>query len=227
MDWIVKSSDHIVRIGYYDSSGLPVYVSRPLATEEVSDCDWFQVARDRKGVVGYFSVPYVQHYSEDRYEYIISVSKMFRYMDREGTTCEGILVVDMQYKEFADLMKRTKMEQSGYIYVMDEYDQIVWHPNMRQISCGLYNENTNSVVKQIVGTTTDYDEGRERIIMAVPLWYGRWRLIGVSYVDEAVKIVRVIIQTIFAAIGIGVFLAFCRSSIYFFFCRKTSSTAGI
>lgn len=220
VDWIVKSSDHIVRIGYYDSSGLPVYVSRPLATEEVSDCDWFQVARDRKGVVGYFSVPYVQHYSEDRYEYIISVSKMFRYMDREGTTCEGILVVDMQYKEFADLMKRTKMEQSGYIYVMDEYDQIVWHPNMRQISCGLYNENTDSVVKQIVGTTTDYDEGRERIIMAVPLWYGRWRLIGVSYVDEAVKIVRVIIQTIFAAIGIGVFLAFAGAAYTSFFVGK-------
>ena len=53
-----------------------------------------------------------------------------------------------------------------------------------------------------------------------PYGTGDWRLIGVSYVDEAVKIVRVIIQTIFAAIGIGVFLAFAGAAYTSFFVGK-------
>lgn len=226
VDMITKSDDSIVRVGYYDALGSPVYVSKPLKmeTENVSGCDWFQVALARNGTAAYYSVPYVQHYCEDRYEYIISVSKMFHYTAQNGDTCEGVVVVDIRYKEFADLMKRTRLEESGYTYVLDEYDQIVWHPNMRQIASGLYHEEVGAVVKQVVGTTTDCVDGRERVLTAIPLCYGRWRMIGVSYLDESAKIVTVILQTIFIAAGIGLFLAFVGSVCISFFIGKPIRT---
>lgn len=226
IDMIMKSDDNIIRVGYYDMQGAPVYVSKPLKmeTEYVSDCDWFRVALARNGTAVYYSVPYVQHYCENRYEYIISVSKMFHYTAKNGDICEGVVVVDIRYKELADLMERTRLEESGYMYVLDEYDQIVWHPNMRQIASGLYHEDVNAVVKQVVGTTTDRVGGRERILTAIPLSYGRWRMIGVSYLDESAKIVTVILRTICIAGIIGLVLALVGAVCISFFIGKPIRT---
>lgn len=78
------------------------------------------------------------------------------------------------------------MGNRGYIYVIDEYGDIVYHPQQQIIYVGLKHEDIQFALKNDDGSYYYDLMGERRIITINTVNYTNWKIVGISYLDEIV-----------------------------------------
>lgn len=146
--------------------------------------DWFKSAIARP--VDYiFEPPHVQRIFEGRRPWVVSLCRSVTfYKNKSAVTL--ITMVDMNFSAIEQLCKQVSLGKRGYIYIIDQSGNIIYHPQQQIIYAGLKNENITEALSKNPGSYFDDFQGERRIMTIKNISFTNWKMVGISYVDELV-----------------------------------------
>ncbi len=104
--------------------------------------EWYKKAIESKGKIC-ISSSHVQNIVNGKYQWVVSLSRAI--IDSETGTVIGALLVDLNYNVINNLCKKINLGNKGYIFLLDEQGNIIYHPKQQLIYNGLINEMTLEV----------------------------------------------------------------------------------
>lgn len=187
MDYFKESSSDITDMAVFKADGSLLYSTSGEMNQqeaEITSQEWFQKALLWQGSSTYFSSPHVQHLFGSQRNFVITLARSFYYDYSNNEQQTGVILMDVRYSAFEKLIKNTRLSVSGYLYILDEHNNIIIHPQMQMIYSDLYQEDTEPVVEHVLGITQDTTGSRQRSLIIVTLANTRWRMVGVAYYNE-------------------------------------------
>lgn len=187
LDYLKKSNSDITAVAVLRSDGSSIYVTGGTLNEApatIAREEWFEKALSWQGASTYFSTPHVQHLFGAQRNFVISLARAIYYYGVDGAQRTGVLLMDVRYGAFAELIEGTRLAASGYLYILDENDEIIFHPRIKMLDNGLAEEDVAAAVDKVIGVTSDRFGGRARTLIIESLSGTRWRMVGVAYLDE-------------------------------------------
>jgi two-component system sensor histidine kinase YesM len=175
----------IVTLAVFNENG-DIVVCNPYGEYDknykISEQKWFQDSLNNVGEYNFIS-PHVQRIFVGMRPWVVSLCK--------GTNVPGssetwVVMVDMNFSVMEQLCKRVSLGNRGYIYVIDEYGDIVYHPQQQIIYVGLKHEDIQFALKNDDGSYYYDLMGERRIITINTVNYTNWKIVGISYLDEIV-----------------------------------------
>lgn len=109
---------------------------------DVKQKEWYKKAIERNGKI-YISSSHVQNIVNGKYQWVVSLSRAIR--DKQSNEMAGALLVDLNYNVINNLCKKINLGYKGYIFLLDEEGNIIYHPKQQLIYNGLINEKTLEV----------------------------------------------------------------------------------
>lgn len=147
---------------------------------DVTKEPWFQTTLERTDNL-YFTTPHVQYIfdsSENQYRWVITFTRSVEITS--GTSTEqGILLLDISYSSFQQLLDNITLGNQGYLYMVSSKGELIYHPKMQLIDVGLAEENYEKAALSREGTYEEYYEGEKRSITVKTVGYTGWKLVGV------------------------------------------------
>jgi len=137
----------------------------------------------------FYSPPHIQNLFAGPYRWVVSLSKQIQYRvnNKEHS---GILLVDANFKMIDDLGGRVTLGSKGYVYLIDSYGNIIYHPQQQLIYNGLKYENVEEVLRYNFGSYIDTMGEVDRLITVKTIDSIGWKVVGVSYMDDLVTTQR-------------------------------------
>lgn len=132
-----------------------------------------------------FSAPHVQNLFKGQYKWVVSMSRSIT-LNKGNKKVEGVLLVDVNFKAIDELSRRVSLGKKGYVYIVDEAGNIIYHPQQQLIYIGLMYENVEQALKYAYGSYKDTSNGEQRLITIKTVSNVGWKIVGVSYMDEIV-----------------------------------------
>lgn len=209
LDLMRASRGDVTALAFFLEDGSLLYgTDGPLrrSPEQVRQTPWFQKALGWQGTVTYFSPPHVQDLFENQRRFVITLSRSLPYT-QEGQQKLGVMLMDLDYLAFSQVLNAVPLGESGYVYLMDDQGRLVTHPRLQQIYAGLAVEDRAAVLRQQVGTTEDRIAGRDRTLIVGTVSPTRWRLVGVAYAEEILSLQAQFLRTVFIVAGAGALLS--------------------
>ncbi|MDO5021832.1 MAG: sensor histidine kinase [Eubacteriales bacterium] len=211
------SSPEIINIAVFNETGGLIFsadgdLRKPIS--HVEHENWFKKTIEREGSSAFFSKPHVQSIFDSRYSHVITLSQAFRY-GKGGSTHLGVIMFDVDYGKFNQLINNTSLGKSGYTFVIDENDSIVLHRFKSELDLKLIEEKLSPIADTILGTKSAEQNGRECVYIIQSLEQTRWRMVGLAYVDEISQMqssfkrlfIIALISTASIAMSMAVFLS--------------------
>lgn len=178
------NKDKLISVACYTNDGKLTEAS-PIATEkngvDVKSQKWFQ---DAAGELEnfHFSTPHVQNLFDDpsyRYYWVVSLSRTVE-LTRNGSSMQGVLLVDMNYSSIEQLLEKANTDTSGeYVYLMASDGEIIYHPKQNLIPMGLYQENNDKAAGYEDSTVKENFHGEKRLVTVKTISYTGWKLVSV------------------------------------------------
>ncbi len=187
LDYLKKSNSDVTAVAVFRADGSSIYATGGAVNEApgvIAQEEWFQKALSWQGASTYFSAPRVQHLFGVQRNFVVSLARAIYYYGVDGAQRTGVLLMDVRYGAFAELIEDTRLAESGYLYILDERDKIIFHPRIEMLENGLAEEDAAAAVEKVIGVTSDEFDGRARTLIIESLSGTRWRMVGVAYLDE-------------------------------------------
>lgn len=150
------------------------------------------------------SSSHVQNLIAGKYPWVITLSRDV--WDTKTNQHKGTLLVDLNYKVIEGLCSDIQLGKSGYVFIINQAGDIVYHPRQQLIYSGLKSELIHRVKNISDGYLTAEVDGREVLYIIKTSQYTGWTVVGVSYLDELFYN-RSQLEYYFAMIAIFCFLA--------------------
>jgi two-component system sensor histidine kinase YesM len=93
-------------------------------------------------------------------------------------------MVDMNFSAIEQLCRRVSLGKRGYIYIIDQSGNIIYHPQQQIVYAGLKSENIAEALSKNPGSYYDDFQGEKRIMTIRNISFTSWKMVGISYVDE-------------------------------------------
>ena len=185
LEALIDSRDDLIRIAAFDMDGRTIVSTeseRLWKPEDVVMEQWFRRARDGEGDF-FFTGPHTQSLSPSE-DLVISYSTVINYGDINRKTSPAVLLIDLNFNAVSNLSENVNLSSSGYIYIISNDGNIVFHPRMGEIGKGTFSEDLESVEEHVYGTYISEFEGRKRLTIIQTVSQTRWRIVGVAFMDE-------------------------------------------
>ena len=104
---------------------------------ELLELDWVQKTYEKKGSTA-ISPSHVQNLVDGKYEWVITLGK--------ALGSDGIFFVDLNYSSISELCRGISFGSKGYIYILDEYGNLIYHPQQQLLYSGLKEEKIQEVL---------------------------------------------------------------------------------
>ena len=132
----------------------------------------------------YLSSAHVQHMIQGERPWVITLSRYIPDpMNKEG----GVLFVDLNYSAIRKLCDDSSVGKKGYIFILDEDGNIVYHPQQQQ----LYNELQTEYIDEVMNCQTDVlnmgDGDSARLYTISRSDTTGWTVVSCSYISELLK----------------------------------------
>lgn len=183
---------------------------------DVTKQEWFIRAID---VIEnpHFSTHHIQNLfwdSSQRHYWVISLSRMVE-LTFGGTTKLGVLLVDMNYSGIEMIFSQMGGDAAGYVYLIDKYGKIIYHPKQNLIYSGLFEENNITAADYKDGIHEEIFSGEGRQIIVKTVSYTGWKIVSVipnneiamSFLQLRTIMYIIISMTIFLVILVNVFVS--------------------
>ncbi len=181
---------NVVSITAFDENGeLVISVPQNEPREEYSVeyvPNYKDLLEDRK-FVG-ISEPKIQKVYKDNYEWVISYGKRIE-LKQSDKISAYLINVDMNLEPLTRIMLDVNMGESGYVYLKDDRDNIILHPNQAYI----FSNRAN--LKQ-----------EDTIYIEKSLSFVDWNLVGVTHLDRIIANNKDILIEIISTIPIVLFI---------------------
>jgi len=182
---IMKTREDLISIAVFTRDGkrvvnIPKLAMRPNTLLQRQS--WFYSALEDPEKLS-VSSPHIQNLFKTQYKWAVSLSKQIAYQ-QNGMDSKGVLVVDMNFKTIDELSRQVVFGKRGYVYIIDSYGNIVYHPQQQLIYAGLKYEDLERVLTYSYGSYQDELNGEQRMITIKTVNPIGWKVIGVAYKDE-------------------------------------------
>lgn len=180
--------DQLRSIAVFDRRGsliASVPQSAVKETVEPAAQDWFAAALGRIENF-HFSLPHVQNLfvSPDPYRHwVVSLSRAVE-LTRSGQTEQGVLLVDMSFSGLEQICRANGLGGNGYIYIIDDAGDIIYHPKQQLLHSGLYRENNRAAAAYDEGNHIETFGGETRMVTVKGVGYTGWKLCGVTPLSD-------------------------------------------
>lgn len=148
----------------------------------ISKQDWFKQTLEKPNEY-LFQPPHVQRLFERHRPWVISLCTGLEVIN-SGRDETWVAMVDMNFSVIEELCSKVSLGKRGYIYVIDEFGNIIYHPQQQLLYSGLKEEPIEKIMEHEEGSFIADFQGEQRITTVMDIKYTGWKMIGVSYVDE-------------------------------------------
>jgi two-component system sensor histidine kinase YesM len=181
----LKIRKDIVTMAVFDENG-KIMLSDPEYLHDrnfkASDQDWFKNSlKDPSNYI--IQPPHVQRMFESKRPWVVSLCRGVTVYNGDRLV-NWVTMVDMNFSVIEELCNKVSLGRRGYIYVIDRYGNIIYHPQQQIVYAGLKQENIDEALKHEPGSYFDYFQGEKRIMTVKNISYTGWKMVGVSFVDE-------------------------------------------
>lgn len=152
---------------------------------DVKTSSWYKEAVAANGQI-VISSSHVQNLIKDKYRWVISLSRAV--IDPATKEVIGVLLVDLNYNIIENLGNRIDLGNKGYIFVLDQYGKLIYHPKQQLIYSGLKVEKTREVMECTENYfLTDQDNDKGKLYTISRSEKTGWTVVGVANVSELFK----------------------------------------
>lgn len=146
--------------------------------------------------------------AENQTDWVISISQEIKGKTNEN---HGVLLIDVAYQVIEEQLSTLDLGQKGYAFVINEENQVVYHPDSQYYSDPLLGKKLIQISQMKQG----YDEKMGMMIHHYHIPKTNWTLVGISSMDALLAVKRHILETLglvsillsIVVIGSGVFVA--------------------
>jgi len=185
-DTLSKSRPDICNIGIYHSNYRYIFNandSKINPNTNLSKLDWYQKTLEAGGRT-FLSTSHVQTIVDGSYDWVITLSNTLKNPSTQNR--EGFLFIDLNYSAIKGLCEKINLGRKGYVFILDENGNIVYHPKQELIFNNLetecidkvmtLDENSNSFITKNNG---------EKILYTVSTSDKTgWTIVGTAYLSE-------------------------------------------
>ena len=146
--------------------------------------DWFKPARERPAEY-IFVPPHVQRLFRNRRPWVVSLCRSVTFYENDHPVTR-VTMVDMNFSTIEQLCSQVSLGKRGYIYIVDQNGNIIYHPQQQIVYAGLKSENIAEALSRSPGSYFDDFQGERRIMTVKNISPANWIMVGISYVDELI-----------------------------------------
>ncbi|QHW31360.1 HAMP domain-containing protein [Paenibacillus rhizovicinus] len=144
---------------------------------------WYQDAKAAGGK-SVISAPHVQNIIQNEYRWVVSLSRELKSTD--GITAEGVFLVDLNLSVINDLASNINLGKRGYVFIVDQKGNIVYHPQQQLINSNLRGELIPEVTAAKSGTSFIANDANGKRIYSIQDTSFGWKIVGVAYTDDLI-----------------------------------------
>ena len=151
---------------------------------DVQSLDWYQEAMQSKSGIA-VSSSHVQNAIPTSYKWVITLSRAL--VNNQSGKREGVFFMDLNYSAISDLCNKNNIGEKGYIFILDEDGNIIYHPKQQLMYGGLMVEN----IQEIMDCKADYLEikrdGENKLYTMSKSTKTGWTVVGAMDTKELLK----------------------------------------
>ncbi|MGP1434267.1 MAG: sensor histidine kinase [Catonella sp.] len=215
-----NNKEQVLNIALISKDGKPlsaVPAARFRKNFEVRREEWFINALNKTENI-HFTRPHVQKLFEkgdNSYRWVVTMSRAVE-ITMGGSTEQAVLLIDMAYQGFDEVLDEVSLGSGGYIYLMDSKGEIIWHPKFELIASGRIKENNLVAASYSDGSTEEEFNNANQTVVIKTVGYTGWKLVGVikgtgislNTIKTRLFIVFVIFLIIFIVVLINSYISF-------------------
>lgn len=208
INFIAKTRSTVASIIVYDKEGNILYAApeeEKIKENLKNDLSFQPELFEKKDYE--ISIPHIENIFEYLYTWVATLGVPTKMGDKEI-----YLVLDMHIYPLLNYLDNISVGQHGYCFVINEANEIVYHPQQELIYAGLKEEN----LKLIASMKTESIREEKSIYAKKYLNNGEWQIVGVSYTEELIKeqtreAIKILLINIVWCILISISLAYIFS----------------
>ena len=181
---ILETRSDIVNIGIIGMDGRYLINNGYYRMNEnvtLEELPWIQKVMEKKGVT-VISSSHVQNVVDGKYEWVITLGKALQ-KNALGQV-QGIFFADLNYSSISELCSGISFGTKGYIFILDEDGNLIYHPQQQLLYSGLKTEKIERVMKS--RDDSFFTEDGKLYCISKSRDTG-WTVVGVSYTEELLK----------------------------------------
>jgi two-component system sensor histidine kinase YesM len=180
----------------------------------ISQQNWFKESVNKPTEYIYVP-PHVQRLFENDRPWVVSLCRCVTFYQNDKPAT-WVTMVDMNFSTIEQLCNQVSLGKRGYIYIVDQNGNIIYHPQQQIVYAGLKSENIKEALSKDPGSYFDDFQGERRIMTIRNISYTGWKMVGISYVDELVpnkrNLSNVVLYILFFGIAFEILASMFLSS---------------
>lgn len=152
---------------------------------DISTQQWYEEAVKSEGK-SVITSSHVQHIIKDERPWVITLSKGIKNSFQDGHT-EGVVFIDLNYSAISELCDQNSIGEKGYVFIVDENGNIVYHPQQQQLYNELQTENIDLVMNMKEDTVTTGKGKDEKIYSISRSEKTGWTVVGCMNTKELLR----------------------------------------
>lgn len=182
------NKDNLISIACFSEDG-DLLGAAPVGTlkknVDITKQNWFQDTQGKMENL-HFSDLHVQNIFENksgRYYWVVSLSRGVE-LTSGGKMSGGILLVDMNFSGIRQLFTEVNNEGKGYVYLIGNDGEIIYHPMQNLIFSGIKKENNQIASTYEDGVHNEDFMGEQRVAVVKTVGYTGWKIVSVVSRDS-------------------------------------------
>lgn len=207
MNTVANTRNDITNIAVISTKGNVVLSDSQKKVNPYSEyniTDWYLKPLSYKDDI-IVSPSHVQNLVENEYKWVISISKAI--LDQNTGTVTGVMVIDLNYKYIENICENAQLGKNGYIYLIDNDKNIIYHPQQQLIYSGIKSELIDEMLKMDSTQTYLSDGSKDKIYTKNYSSLTGWSAVGVVNTNELIKNKSGIINFYVFLAGIAIIFA--------------------
>ena len=185
---ILKGRSDIKNIGLVCDGGNSLF-NTGYQTEntnlDLSTQEWYKKAVESKGQ-SILTSSHVQHVIEGERPWVITMSRGISNLVGSRAS-KGAVFIDLNYSAISELCDQNSIGDKGYVFIVDQDGNIVYHPQQQQLYNELQTENIGAVMNAKTDTVTVGNGEHEKIYTISRSDKTGWTVVGCMNVAELLK----------------------------------------
>lgn len=185
---ILKSRSDIRNIGLVQKDGVILLNSGYQAVNpdlDLSTQEWYTSAVDNYNQYNLTS-SHVQHVIKGQRPWVITLSREVHNFYGTGNS-DGVVFIDLNYSAISELCDKNSIGDKGYVFILDQDGNIVYHPSQQQLYNELQTENIDIVMNADTDTVVTGTGDDEKIYTFSRSETTGWTVVGCMNMAELLK----------------------------------------
>lgn len=185
---ILKSRDDIRNIGLVQKDGVNVVNDgyQVINTNlDLSTQEWYTNAVDHFNQYNLTS-SHVQHIIKGQRPWVITLSREVHNYYGTGNS-DGVVFLDLNYSAISELCDQNSNGDKGYVFILDQNGNIVYHPSQQQLYNELQTENIDAVMNADSDIVVTGEGDEEKIYTLSHSEITGWTIVGCMNMAELLK----------------------------------------